>query len=604
MSAITVPPRSEVAEQFKWDTRSIFPTQADWEQEAEALLKDLGQLEAFRGHLAEGPSQLAECAALMESLIRRGGKIYMHAALHYYPETSNPTGVGMVGRAQGIFGQLMAAIAFLDPELIAIGRPTLEQWIGQETRLSHWAHYIDNLFRLQAHVRSAEVEEIMGLLQEPFGSLDTTVNIFTDSELPFKPASGADGASAEVSQGSIETLRFHPDREMRRNAYNEYHDSYLAYKNTLANAWLTSIKQGIFTARVRGYESTLEMALASSNIPLTVYENLLNTYQANLPTWHKYWRVRRTALKVDVLRPYDTWAPLTDRHEHIPYDKAVDWICAGLQPLGVDYINAARQGMTTERWVDIYPNQGKTAGAFSSGFPGTAPYILMSYDDSFQSLSTLAHELGHSMHSYLTWQTQPFIYADYTIFVAEVASNFNQAMVRDYLLKTNPDPFFQIQLIEEAMYNIHRYFFQMPTLARFEREIHRRVEAGQGMTADDMNEVMADFFAEGYGGEMELDRERVGITWATFGHLYAHFYVYQYATGISAAHALANRVLSGTPNAAQDYLGFLKAGSSCYPLEVLQAAGADLTTPQVVESAFQVLAGYVDRLEMLVDQVL
>lgn len=602
MTTVTVPPRSEVPDQFKWDTTSIFPTQAAWDAEVEAIQKDFGQLDAFRGKITS-PAILADAMDAIEGLVRRAGKVYMHAALHYYPENSNPIGVGMIGQAQGLFGQVMANIAFFDPELIAIGQPTLADWIKQESRLAHLPHYVDNLFRLQAHVRSAEVEEIMGMLGEPFGSLDTTVGIFTDSELPFPKATGKDGDTSDVSQGSIETLRFHPDREMRRTSYNNYHDSYLSYKNTLANAWLTSIKQGVFTSRVRGYGSTLEMALSNSNIPLTVYENLLNTYKANLPTWHKYWRVRRKALKLDVLRPYDTWAPLTDHHEHIPYDKSVEWICAGLEPLGADYVKVAREGMTTKRWVDIYPNQGKTGGAFSSGFPDTEPYILMSYDDTFQSLSTLAHELGHSMHSYLTRKHQPFLYADYTIFVAEVASNFNQAMVRDYLLKTNNDPYFQIQLIEEAMYNIHRYFFQMPTLARFEREIHSRVESGQGVTADDMIEVMADFFTEGYGSEMEIDRQRVGITWATFGHLYAHFYVYQYATGISAAHALANRILGGTPNAAEDYLGFLKSGSSKYPLDVLKAAGADLTTPQVVESAFQVLAGYVDRLESLVDQI-
>lgn len=290
--------------------------------------------------------------------------------------------------------------------------------------------------------------------------------------------------------------------------------------------------------------------------------------------------------------PYDIWAPLTAEKVHIPYEQAVEWICEGLKPLGADYVETARRGLTTERWVDRYPNLGKTAGAFSAGTYGTKPFILMSYDGTLFEVSTLTHELGHSMHSYLTWANQPLTYSDYSIFVAEVASNFNQALVREHLLKVNTDPLLQIQIIEEAMYNFHRYFFIMPTLARFEREIHQRVEAG--VTADDLNQVMLALFSEGYGGEMSLDEDRVGITWAQFPHLYAHFYVYQYATGISAANALAHR-------SAEAYLNFLKSGSSGYPLEVLKLAGADLTTPQIVETAFGVLASYVDRLEQLVD---
>jgi oligoendopeptidase F len=313
--------------------------------------------------------------------------------------------------------------------------------------------------------------------------------------------------------------------------------------------------------------------------------------------------VRRRALGLDRLHVYDIKAPLSASTPSVPFNQAVEWITQGMAPLGDEYVHTLRRGVLEQRWVDIYPNQGKRAGAFSTGVQGTHPFLLMSYTDDLASLSTLAHELGHSMHSYYTWKTQPPIYANYTIFVAEVASNFNQALVRAHLFATNPDPEFQIAVIEEAMSNFHRYFFIMPTLARFELEMHQRAERGLPLTADTMNALTAELFSEGYGPAMAVDVDRVGSTWAQFPtHLYSNFYVYQYATGIAAAHALAEQVLAGAPDAADRYLTFLKAGNSRYPLEVLQEAGVDLTTPEPVEKTFGVLAGLIDRLEQLIER--
>ncbi len=271
-----------------------------------------------------------------------------------------------------------------------------------------------------------------------------------------------------------------------------------------------------------------------------------------------------------------------------------------MQPLGDDYVSILRQGALHDRWIDVYPNQGKRQGAFSFGWQGTYPFIMTSYHDDLKAMSTVAHELGHSMHSYFTWQHQPFVYANYSLFVAEVASNFNQAMVRAHLRQAQPDPDFQIALIEEAMNNFHRYFFIMPTLAQFELEVHTRIEQGEPLTADDMNTLMADLFAEGYGSEMAFDRDQVGITWAQFGHLFSNYYVFQYATGISAAHALANRILAGEPGAAANYRQFLNAGGSLYPMDALKLAGVDMTTPEAVEATFKVLGDMVDQLEKLV----
>ncbi|MEZ4671764.1 MAG: M3 family oligoendopeptidase [Anaerolineae bacterium] len=378
-----------------------------------------------------------------------------------------------------------------------------------------------------------------------------------------------------------------------------YADTYLSFKNTLTSNYLASVKRDVFLARARNYKGALEASLFQNNIGREVFDNLIATYRKNIPTWHKYWAIRRKALGVDTLNPYDIWAPIAKKPPKVPYKKAVAWICEGMKPLGKAYVDALRRGCLEERWVDVYPNKGKSAGAFSFGTYDTHPFIMMSYDDGLGALSTLAHELGHSMHSYHS-SKQPYIYADYSLFVAEVASNFNQAMTRAHLFKTNSDPDFQIAVIEEAMNNLHRYFFIMPTLARFELEVHERIERGEAVTADDLITLMTDLFSEGYGKEMHVDRERVGITWAQFGHLYANYYVYQYATGISAAHALSGRILDGVPGAAENYIKFLSAGSSLYPVDALKLGGVDMATPEAVERTFAVLASYVDRLEKLV----
>jgi oligoendopeptidase F len=497
-------------------------------------------------------------------------------------------------------GQFAAASAFAGPELLAIGEETVRGWLAGEPRLAYLKHYIDNLFRKQAHMRSVEVEELLGLLAAPFASVEMTANMLMDADLKFPAATGSDASSQPVTHGTLEKILAETDRAARRAAWEGYMDAFLAHKNTLASNLLTSVKCNVFSMRARRHTSTLEMALAEHNIPEAVFYNLIATFRKNLPTWQRYWQVRRRALGVETLQPYDIWAPLTGSRPAISYEQAVEHICRGLAPMGEAYVAVVRRGCLEERWVDAMPCQGKMGGAFSSGAPGTHPFINMSYTGEVYSLSTLAHELGHSMHSYLTWQNQPVLYSDYSMFVAEVASNFHQAMVRAHLLATEADPAFRIAVLEEAMSNFHRYFFIMPTLARFELEVHQREERGEGLSADDMIALMADLFAEGYGDGVHVDRERTGITWATFGHLYTDYYVFQYATGISGANALVRRILSGTPGAAEDYLSFLKAGDSLYPVDALRLAGVDLTTPEPVEAAFEVLAGLVDRLERLV----
>ena len=595
-----VPTRDEIDQKYKWNAESLFVSHDAWEVELAKLPDALTVLSAFEGRLGSGPGALANCLDVMRKLTVRLGRVTMYAMLRHAVNVRDQEAALDESRARGVMGRFRAVQAFVDPELLAIGEETLRAWVALEPRLASLGHYVDDLFRQQAHIRSAEIEQALGMVSDAFSGASTIHGVLTDADFVFECAIASDGSEIELTQGSLQGILAGADREARRTAYEHYNDTYLAHRNTLAASLSTSIKQNVFNMRIRRHESTLDLALFRHNIPTEVFHNLISTFRKHLPTWHRYWAARRKALGVAELTPYDVWAPLTTSRARVSFEQAIDWISAGLAPLGAEYVSALRTGALAQRWVDVYPNQGKSAGAFSAGWQGMHPFIVMNYNDDLFSLSTLAHELGHSMHSYLTWETQPFLYSDYSLFVAEVASNFHQAIVRDYLLKSSDDVAFQIGVIEEAMSNFHRYFFVMPTLARFELEIHQRVERGEGLSAQAMIDLMADLFADGYGSEVTFDHDRVGITWATFGHLFIDYYVYQYATGISGANALAKGILDGKPGAVDHYLGFLKAGSSVYPLDALKIAGVDLTTPEAVEVTFGVLDEMVTRLEGLV----
>ena len=596
----SLPPRSAIAKEHTWNAESVYPTRDDWEKAAQSVVESLPAVAQFKGRLNESAAVLADFMDAADLLMRSVGKIYVYASMSSEVDTTDMQAMAMQGQAGGLYGQAMATIAFSNPELLVMGRETLEGWIQAEPRLAIYGQFVDNLFRLQAHVRSAEVEEVLGLASDPMNGAYMTYSQLVNADVRFAPVTLPDGQTFEVAQGSINLLLDSPEREVRRQAWEHYNDGYLAFQNTIAANYNTSMKQDVFQARVRGYGSSVEASLFSDNIPPAVFRNLIDTFKRNIPTWHKYWAVKRRVMGYDSLHTYDVWAPMVKDEPKVDYPQAVDWICDGLRPLGEQYVGALRRGCLEDRWVDVYPNQGKRQGAFSSGVHDTFPFIMMSYDDNLGAMSTLAHELGHSMHSYLARKNQPAAYSGYSLFVAEVASNFNQAMTRANLMRTRPDDKnLQIALIQEAMSNFHRYFFIMPTLARFELEMHERVEQGKGVTAPDMNALMADLYAEGYGDDMTLDRERDGITWATFGHLYSNYYVYQYATGISAAHALSEKILAGEDGAAGRYVEFLSMGSSKYPLDALKHAGVDMTTPEAVETTFAVLARYVDQLDEL-----
>jgi len=599
MTKKTLPARNEIPQEETWNLESIFPNIEAWKKAYENVEKRLPELDEYKGKLDQDSQTLLDCLILREEILCEAEKVGVYSGLERSVDASDQDALARSGQGQGLVSRAVAAVSFIEPELMSLGIQRLKEWTNELAGLAVYRHYFEDLERQKAHLRSAEVEEVLAMSADPLALIPSAYGSLTNADLQFKPAQGEDGSEREVGQTSINDLITDPDRGIRRTAWEHYADAYLQNQNTIAAIQTGGFKWDVFRAKVRDYQSSLESSLYPVNIPIEVFHNLIKIYKENLPTWHRYWRIRKQILGYDELHVYDLKAPLTPTKPQVSYKQAVDWICEGMAPLGEEYVKILRKGCLEGRWVDRARNRSKRQGAFSWGAYDTQPFIMMSYADDVFSLSTLAHELGHSMHSYYTRENQPYVYGNYSLFVAEVASNFNQALVRDYLFRTQEDPNIQMALIEETMSNYHRYFFIMPTLARFELEMHERVERGEPVNARLMIDLTADLFKEGFGEEVVFDRDRIGITWAQFGHMYANFYVYQYATGISGANALAKKVLLEGEEAAQEYLGFLKAGSSLYPLDALQKAGVDLTDPEPVKTAFQVLTDTVDRLEKL-----
>ena len=598
-----LPARASVDRRFTWNRESVFEDEAGWEKAVETVLAWLPDLAEFRGHLGDSPDSLADWFDANERARRLMAKVIVYGTMSYSVDVGEQAASARVDRARSVAAQLGAAASFAVPEMLSIGLPRLREWVASSPRLSHLGHYLDTLEKLQKRIRSAEVEELLSQVADPLATALSVHSVLANTDLKFAPAVGADGELHEVAQGTIASLLTSPDREVRRTAFESYADEHLRAQHAMAASIAGATKRDVFFARARGHTSSLEAALEPGHIPIEVFHNMIKTFRENVGTWHRYWRIRRELLGVEVLKPYDLRAQLGAHTLSMPYAEAVDLISAGVAPLGDEYVAIMRRGALEDRWVDVYPNKGKRMGAFSTGAMDTMPFIFMSYNDDIFSMSTLAHELGHSMHSYLAWHTQPYVYASYGLFQAEVASNMHQALTRRHLLATRKEPEFQLAVIEEAMSNFYRYFFIMPSLARLELEMHERVERGGAITAEYLNNLMADLLVEVYGTEVDVgerDRDRIGSTWAQFHtHLYSNFYVYQYATGIAAADHLVSRVAEGERRAVDSYLAFLKSASSMYPLDGLRMAGVDMTSKEPVEAAFATLSSMVDRLESL-----
>jgi oligoendopeptidase F len=594
--------RADFPPESKWKPEDVYPTWKDFEADYDAALAELPKLGAYKGKLKDGPSVMADYLEETVKLIPRVIQMMSYANFAMSVDSADQVPKAYVGQAMSLAGQLGAVTAFAEPEMLEIGEKLLE-WTEQEPRLAIYHHYFDDLLRQKEHMRSAEVEEVLGLLAEPFAQIQRTASELAGADIKFEPAVDSEGQTHPVTQGALDTNASNPDRQVRRTAWENFCDGYASHINTFASNYLAHVKAQVFNMRVRGYSSVLESRLKPYKVPLEVFHNLLDTFKANLPTWHKYWDVKRRALGYDKLYPYDIWAPLGTNPPKLSFKEAVEMIVEGNAPLGEEYTSVLRKGCLEDHWVDWAPNDTKRQGAFSSGGKEKLPpLIMMSFHDDVSGLSTLSHELGHSMHTHFMNQHQPLIYTiSYpSMTLAETASNTNQAMTRAFLRESKADDKeFQLALLEEAMSNYHRYLFQMLNLATFELEVYTRAEQGKPLSAGILLDIMKDIYAAGYGETMTDDPERTATTWAQFGHLYVPYYTFQYAVGISAADMLTAKIRSGEPGAAENYLNFIKTGTSMYTMDQFRLAGVDMTSPEPVKAAFGVLASMVDQLEKL-----
>ncbi|MFN2146098.1 MAG: oligoendopeptidase F, partial [Anaerolineales bacterium] len=585
-----------------WAGKEVFPTWDDWDKEFEAVQAELPQLEEFEGRLLDDPANLVRWMELTNDLSLRVGRLGMFARFAATVDGTDIDAKTANGQASGLSAAYRGATSFALPEMLSDAKKLLA-WSEDVPELAVYAHYFHNQVRQQENLRSAEVEEVLSGLGPAFDAVYQTFTELVNTDLVFEDALDSQGNPYMIKQSTLLTSLQSSDRERRRTAWENYYDGYKGMENTLAANYIAWIRQQVFLARVRGYSCVLEMRLAPFNVPLEMFHNLIDTFRDNLPVWHRYWDVRRKALGLDEIKPYDLWAPIGNHPPQIPYQQAVEWICSALAPMGEEYVPIIRKGALEDRWVDWAPNIEKRQGAASWRRFLMKPWIFMSYNGSVHSMSTLAHELGHSIHTYLASENQPEVYFGFGALsstVAETASNFNQVLTRAYLRKEkHDDPDFMIAMVEEAMSNFHRYFFIMPTLARFELEVFTRAEEGKPLSVKIFNEIMQEMYAEGYGKTLTDDPERTGITWATFLHLYMPYYTFQYAIGISAAHAVGEKILAGDLEARDDYLEFLKAGGSRYTMDLFDLAGADMTSPEVVRSAFRVMEENIDLMEKL-----
>ncbi|MEM7781993.1 MAG: oligoendopeptidase F [Planctomycetota bacterium] len=600
MTAATVklPERHEVKTEDTWDLSKLFADDDRWDKALQEFESKIPEFEKFRGTLAESAASLASCLTFESEVDRLAEKLGNYAYLKTTENQTNSDYQRMMGRFQNVAVRAGEAASFIRPEILAIEDETLELFL-QQPELELFKLGIERLTRYKKYTLSEKEEQLIAMQGEMAGATSKIFRQLHDADLKFGVLENEKGDSIELTPSTFSQFLISPDRNVRKSAFHQFYEQFTAHENTLAATLSGSIQKDIYYARVRGYDSALHQALYADNVPQTVYDSLIESVRNNLPALYRYYDLRKRKMGLDDIHHYDTYVPvLSEMEVRYEWDEAVDAVCNSLAPLGEEYCDTLRAGLSG-RWCDRYPNKGKQSGAFSYGTYDGDPYIMMNFKPTvLNDVFTLAHEAGHSMHSHLSIQAQPYEYYNYTIFVAEVASTFNEQLLTKYLLEQTDDPKLKAYLINNEIDGIRATIIRQTMFAEFEKITHEMAESGEPLTVDAFKTTYGKLLADYFGPDFAVDEE-LSLECLRIPHFYRAFYVYKYATGLSAAIALSQRVVGGGQKELDDYLRFLKGGCSKYPLDLLRDAGVDLEQPEPVDTALKRFDELVTQLDEL-----
>ena len=599
MNSHTLPKRSEVPVELTWDLESVYSNTAAWEADFAKVTKMIPQLAAFKGKLTKTGKSLLEALTLRDKISEILGKLYTYANMRLHEDTTVATHQALASRASTLSVSLSAASSFITPELLATPSPRIQGFLKRNAGLRIYKHEFEDLDRQRPHVLSPEMEQVLAEAGEVAQSPERVFEMLNNADLKLPSIKDENGNDVQLTHGNYAArfLESH-NRDVRKAAFTAMHSSYNALRNTLATNYAGQVKSNMFFAKARKYGSSLEAALGPANIPVSVYDNLVATVGDNLPKLHRYLNLRKRLLGVTDLRICDLYVPMIKEVDYsVTHADARAECLRALASLGKGYVEALEKGFG-QRWVDVVENEGKRSGAYSWGSYSTHPFMLLNWQDSMDSMFTLIHEAGHSMHSFYTRKNQPFCYGNYTLFVAEVASICNEMLLTDYLLKNTEDRALKMYILNHAMDGFRGTLFRQTLFAEFEKEAHARAEAGEALTPELLCSIYKGLNQKYYGAVVELD-ELIEIEWARIPHFYSSFYVYQYATGISAAVALSRQIIAEGKPAVERYLRFLSGGSSQDSLDLLKGAGVDLSSPAPIQQALDVFEGYIAEFEKL-----
>ena len=593
--------RNEINEKDTWDLSTIFETDQKWEEELALLTEDTKQAASLEGHLLDSAESLLDITERYLDLSRRLEKLYVYAHMKNDQDTRVAKYQEYYAKAMALYSQLDQVFSFYEPEFMAITEDQYQNFLTEEPKLQPYKHFFDKLLQNKDHVLSQREEELLAGAGEIFGAASETFAILDNADIVFPFVKDEDGNEVQLSHGVYMRLVESKNREVRRGAYEALYSTYEQYQHTYAKTLQTNVKVQNYRAKVRNYKSAREAALAANFVPESVYDNLVSAVRKHLPLLHRYLALRSKILGIPDLKMYDVYTPLSSVEYSFTYEEALKKAEEALAVLGEDYLSRVKRAFS-ERWIDVYENQGKRSGAYSGGSYDTNAFMLLNWQDNLDNLFTLVHETGHSMHSSYTRETQPYVYGDYSIFLAEIASTTNENILTEKLLQEVQDDATRFAILNNFLDGFRGTVFRQTQFAEFEHAIHQADQNGEVLTSEFLNNLYADLNQEYYGLSKE-DNPQIQYEWARIPHFYYNYYVYQYSTGFAAASALAEKIVHGSQEDRDRYIEYLKAGKSDYPLNIMCKAGVDMEKEDYLNDAFAVFERRLDEFEALVEKL-